>query len=148
MVCLVKYCLHRLNYYTKYTIYIMFWYLYIILFLSFKLYHRWNCCHTDNTDNRSTWFYISFIVHLVLTSNQWYKCSRRISSHTLQGAIIVFVVCCITITIWLRRYIVLLDLFYIISRCSHYPHFYLTRFGVHNYLPFFHLCISNIIFPC
>ena len=110
-IFLVKPLLYRIKY-NKNIDYIIFWYLQFILFLSFKLYHRWNHCHTDHI---STWFYISFIIHLFWTPKQWYQCNLSRSSHKWQRAIIDCLVCCITTVIRLRCYIVPINLFYIIN---------------------------------
>ena len=79
----------------------------------FKLYHRWNCCHTGYI---STWFYISFIIHLIWISNKQYHYNHHCSSRKWQRAIFFCVFCCITIFIQLRRSVVFIDLFYIINR--------------------------------
>ena len=42
--------------------------------MSFKLYHMWNCCHTDHI---STWFNIYFVIHIVRTQKQWSHCNRH-----------------------------------------------------------------------
>ena len=79
---------------------------------TFKLYRRWNCCHTDDI---STWFYISFVVHIFQTSKQQYQCNSCHSSSKWQQEIIMCVVCCINTVIPLRCYIVLIYLFHIIN---------------------------------
>ena len=78
----------------------------------FKLYHRWNCCHTGYI---ATWFYISFIIHLIWISNKQYHYNHHCSSRKWQREIIICFVCCITIFIQLWSYIVVINLFYIIN---------------------------------
>ena len=69
-------------------------------------------------------FYISFIIHIVLTSKQWYQGNHCRYSRKWQHEIIVCVVCCINIVIRLRRYIVSINFFYIIN-CLYGQNFYM-----------------------
>ena len=80
--------------------------------MSFKFYNGWTGCHNDHI---STLLYIPFIVNLVWTSKEWYHWNHCSSSLKWQWAIADCVFCCITTIILLRRYIVFINLFYIIN---------------------------------